>query len=72
MPAEIAVQIRRRTAEDIPWHTRFTVEIGLGTGLTRREQAILFNASRHCEVHKLLDGEMTFEYQLSGRASGQA
>jgi hypothetical protein len=32
--------------------------------LTRREQIILFNSARHCEVHKLLGGEMSMAYEL--------
>ena len=31
----------------------------------RREQAILYNSARRCEVHKLLTGEIGFEYQLT-------
>ena len=36
----------------------------LGEGLSRRERIILFNSARRCEVNKLLNGEMTFDYQL--------
>jgi hypothetical protein len=52
--------------EDSTWQTSFVVRLDLGKGLTHREQAILFNSSRRCEVHKLLTGEMRFEYDLLG------
>ena len=50
--------------EDRHWRTQFEVQIDLGEGLTQREQIILFNSARRCEVNKLLNGEMTFDYQL--------
>jgi hypothetical protein len=46
------------------WHTSFAVQLDLGRGLTRREKAILFNSARRCEVHKLLTGELRFDYGL--------
>jgi hypothetical protein len=60
------VQIRRTTQEGRPWQTHFEVHLDLGKGLTRREQIILFNSARRCEVNKLLNGEMAFDYQLQG------
>jgi hypothetical protein len=59
------VQIRRETEEERPWQTRFDVQIDLGEGLTRRERIILYNSARQCEVHKLLTGQMAFDYQLT-------
>lgn len=56
----------RETQEETCWQTRFQVEIDLGAGLSRREQIVLFNAARHCEVHKLLAGELAFDYSLVG------
>jgi hypothetical protein len=38
----------------------------LGAGLDRRGRIILFNSARLCEVHKLLSGEMSFNYDLAG------
>jgi hypothetical protein len=58
------VQVQRETVEDSVWRTSFVVRLDLGQGLTRREQAILFNSSRRCEVNKLLTGEMQFDYDL--------
>ena len=57
------MQIERETEESSTWQTRFEVQIDLGEGLTRREQIILFNSARRCEVNKLLTGEMTFDYR---------
>ena len=63
----IEATIDRQTEESRPWKTAFTIRVDLGgERLTRRERAILYNAARGCEVHKLLDGEMTFEYALEG------
>jgi uncharacterized OsmC-like protein len=59
------VQLERRTEEGQDWQTQFEVHIDLGEGLTRRERIILFNSARRCEVHKLLNGEVAFEYQLT-------
>ena len=63
-PERIDVQIERRTDESRPWKTQFEVQVDLGAGLTHRERIILFNSARHCEVTKLLDGEMAFAYEL--------
>jgi hypothetical protein len=64
------VQIRRTTLEGRPWQTHFEVQVDLGEGLTRRERTILFNSARRCEVNKLLNGEMTFDYQLEASGTG--
>jgi hypothetical protein len=63
-PERIDVQIERKTKEGRTWQTQFEVQVDLGAGLTRREQIILFNSARRCEVNKLLNGEMAFDYQL--------
>ena len=65
----IEATIDRQTEEDRPWKTTFAIRVDLGEGLARRERAILFNAARGCEVHKLLDGEMRFTYALEGGRS---
>jgi uncharacterized OsmC-like protein len=44
--------------------TRFTSTLDLGEGLTPREQRILFNSARRCEVHKMLRGEIAFDERL--------
>ena len=59
------MQIQRETEEGRSWRTRFEVQVDLGEGLTRREQIILFNSARRCEVNKLLNGEIAFDYQLT-------
>jgi hypothetical protein len=64
-PQRIEAQVHRRTAEVAPWQTRFSVEIDLGPGLTRRERVLLFNSARRCEVHKLLEGSLAFDYELA-------
>ena len=46
------------------WSTCFNIRIDLGDALTRRENAILFNSARWCEVSKLLSGENKFTYEL--------
>ena len=64
----LGVQVHRQTVEGALWETTFAIELDLGAGLTRREQTILYNAARRCEVHKLLTGRMDFEYRLTGQA----
>ena len=44
--------------------THFVSHLELGEGLSSREQRILYNAARQCEVHKMLRGEVTFEERL--------
>lgn len=41
----------------------------LGSGLARRERAILFNSARHCDVHKLVTGDMSFDYRWADGGS---
>lgn len=67
-PERIDVEIRRRSIEDRSWQTSFVVDLDLGAGLGRRERVLLFNAARCCEVHKLLGGEMSFDYRLAEHA----
>ncbi len=50
--------------------THFTSRLELGEGLTIREQRILFNSARTCEVHKMLRGEITFEEHVQERLEG--
>ena len=64
-PQTIDVQIRRQTDAGHTWRTRFAVQIDLGEGLTRRERIILYNSARHCEVNKLLTGDLSFQYTLA-------
>ena len=45
--------------------TRFVTDLDLGDGLSRREQAILYNSARHCEVHKMLRGQIEFQDNLA-------
>ena len=58
-----AVHIEHRISEGKPWVTEFCVYIDLVSSLTDREQKILFNSARLCEVHKMLSGEFTFKFQ---------
>jgi uncharacterized OsmC-like protein len=44
--------------------SHFESRLMLPEGLSAREQRILFNAARQCEVHKMLRGEVTFEEHL--------
>lgn len=46
--------------------TRFASRLELGEGLTVREQRILLNSARTCEVHKMLRGEVAFEEHVQG------
>jgi uncharacterized OsmC-like protein len=46
--------------------THFVSRLDLGQGLTKREERILYNSARNCEVHKMLRGGVTFEDCLPG------
>jgi len=48
----------------LTWRSHFDVQVDLGSGLGKRERIILFNSARLCEVHKLLSGEIGFNYWL--------
>lgn len=50
--------------------TRFVSRLELGAGLTVREQRILYNSARTCEVHKMLRGEITFEEHVQEHVEG--
>ena len=67
---DLNVGIERQTTEGKPWETLWRIQIDLPEGLTRRERAILYNAARRCEVHKLLSGQMSFQYHLAGGREG--
>ena len=62
-PERLEVRLERVSTPGSVWRTSFVVHIDAGTGLTPREQAILYNSARTCEVHKLLTGEVSFDYQ---------
>jgi hypothetical protein len=50
--------------------TRFVSRLELGEGMTVREQRILFNSARTCEVHKMLHGEIVFEECIQDHVEG--
>jgi uncharacterized OsmC-like protein len=64
---DLSVSVRARTDFDgRSAVTRFSSELGLGEELTARELRILFNSARTCEVHKMLQGEVSFvEYLVN-------
>jgi uncharacterized OsmC-like protein len=49
--------------------THFSSRLDVGEGLTPREQRILFNAARQCEVHKMLRGSVKFEETMAADES---
>ena len=61
-PEKLTVRIGRTTQDGSPWRTSFAVHLDLGGGLTPRQRTILLGSARQCEVHKLLSGEIRFEY----------
>jgi hypothetical protein len=44
--------------------THFTSRIELDGQLDARERTILLNSARHCDVHKILAGQMSFDDEL--------
>ena len=64
---KLEARIKTTIDESQPrWQSRFEVQVDLGSGLSKRERIILFNSARHCEVHKLLGGEIGLNYDLGG------
>ncbi len=64
---QLAASVEGRTTfEGRHTATHFVSHLDLGGSLNSREQRILFNSARQCEVHKMLRGEITFEEHLSG------
>ena len=49
--------------EFVGWRakTHFVSDLDLGDGLDARQMRILYNSARQCEVHKMLQGEISFE-----------
>jgi uncharacterized OsmC-like protein len=65
-PSHLAAKVESHTEFDRrEASTRFVSHLEIGEGLTLREQRILYNSARTCEVHKMLRGEITFEEDLS-------
>jgi hypothetical protein len=64
-PTRLGATVEGHTAMGASTTTRFSSTLDLGDGLSPREQRILFNAARQCEVHKMLRGEVTFEEHLT-------
>ena len=60
-PTRLGATVEGRTELGPEVRSHFASEIDLGEGLTPREERILFNAARQCEVHKMLHGTFTFE-----------
>ena len=58
-----SVHIEHTVTEGKPWITSLQVRIDIGNRLSPREQKILFNSARLCEVHKMLSGEFTVDFQ---------
>ena len=64
-PTRLSATVEGRTQLGAETITHFASELDLGEGLSPREQRILFNAARQCEVHKMLRGEVIFEEYLT-------
>ena len=60
----VRVEMQVEQAPGRPARTHFVSDIVLGSALSSRERAILFNSARRCEVHKLLQGAISFEERL--------
>ena len=58
------VHIDYRNSETKPVRSSYRIDVDPGSGLTRREMAILFNSAKMCHVHKILAGETTFDWHL--------
>jgi len=50
----------------VQWEAGFSIDVDLDAHLTQREEAILFNTAKSCEVLKMLSGSMVFGFHLVG------
>ncbi|MGQ9518327.1 MAG: OsmC family protein [Anaerolineae bacterium] len=65
MPAlGFSVEVRMQTAPDGRGGAVFENTIHLPSGYSPREQRILYNSARTCEVHHLLRGPLCFREEL--------
>jgi uncharacterized OsmC-like protein len=62
---KIEVQVVRQTVVNDEWKTQFSIKIDLGKGLSKREQVLLYNAARTCEVGRMISGVIEFDYKLT-------
>jgi uncharacterized OsmC-like protein len=69
---KVEVQISTRIQEGKPQRTEFDIILDLGSGLSPRERAILSRCAGMCEVHKLLSGDIGFNYRLSPLAGDES
>lgn len=60
---KLDVHIDQEITDSRPVQTRYAIRIEMGNGLTSREKAILFNSARSCHVHKMLAGEVSFDFR---------
>ena len=61
---KIEVQVIRQNVVNDEWKTQFSIQIDLGKELSKREQVLLYNAARTCEVGRMVNGKISFEYRL--------
>ncbi|MBR9981341.1 MAG: OsmC family protein [Desulfatitalea sp.] len=59
------VRITTRIAATKPWCTDFDIHLDLDDTLDQRARTILSRCAAMCEVHKMLSGEMRFNYCLN-------
>ena len=63
------IQIFCKTQPGRPTVSSFLINIDPGADLSERERKIIFNTARTCHVHRILSGEMTFDYRQSDKLS---
>jgi uncharacterized OsmC-like protein len=63
-PEKIEVRVSRHVEEAKRIQTELEIKIGLGEGLSRREQVLLYNAARTCDIGKMLKGQFRFSYRI--------
>jgi len=61
---KLEVRVSTRIQAQKPCQTDFDIVLDLGSGLDRRERAILSRCAGMCDVHKLLTGDIRCHYQL--------
>lgn len=47
-----------------PFKSSYIIQLDFGSALSKKERTILLRAAGHCHVHKILESEATFDFQL--------
>ena len=65
---KIEVNIEQQISDKVtmkqPFKSSYIIQLDFGSALSKKERTILLRAAEHCHVHKILESEATFDFQL--------